>query len=231
MRYNDKTLCSAQTDSGRCRDIAIYGAGGLGRELAAMIHNINKEKPTWNLIGFFDDGRERGASVSHYGEVLGGAKEVNTWQQTLGVVIAVGSPTARRAIREGIKNTRICFPNLVYPDFAVSDPETFSIGEGNVITTHCTATVNVSIGNFNLLNGSVVFGHDDVVGDYNVFMPDSRISGEVKIGNGNLFGAGSIVIQRTRVGSGISLGAGSVLMTRPRDGKTYIGVPAKKFEF
>ena len=33
------------------------------------------------------------------------------------------------------------------------------------------------------------------------------------------------------VGDNVTLGAGSVLMTKPKDGFTYIGVPAKKFDF
>lgn len=40
------------------KDIAIYGAGGFGREVACLIERINKarETPIWNFIGFFDDG-------------------------------------------------------------------------------------------------------------------------------------------------------------------------------
>lgn len=211
------------------KDLAIYGAGGLGRELAAMIININKAEPTWNLVGFFDDGKQQGEEVSHYGKVLGGSDEVNAWTQPLCVVIAVGAPKVRRIIRNNIHNPQVSFPNLIHPDFFVSDPATFKIGEGNVITSGCSATVNVTIGDFNLLNGSVVVAHDDVVGDFNVFMPATRISGEVVIGDCNLFGAGSIVIQQLTIGNEIRLGAGSVMMTKPRDGRTYIGVPARRF--
>ena len=37
-------------------NIAIYGFGGLGREVACLLNNINKIYSEWNLIGFFDDG-------------------------------------------------------------------------------------------------------------------------------------------------------------------------------
>ena len=39
------------------KDIAIYGAGGFGREIACLIQMINKseKKPKWNIVGFFDD--------------------------------------------------------------------------------------------------------------------------------------------------------------------------------
>lgn len=213
------------------QNVAIYGAGGLGRELAALMEQVNKETPTWNLVGFFDDGRQKGSDVSHFGKVLGGAAEVNALSQPLGIIIGVGFPKLRKTIREKITNPIISFPNLIASDFKVSDPETFSIGEGNVITSDCAVSVSVNIGNFNLLNGSVVLGHDDTIGNFNVIMPAVRISGEVRIGDCNLLGVGSIVIQQLRIGNNVRLGAGSVLMTKPRDERTYIGVPAKKFEF
>jgi len=31
------------------KDIAIYGAGGFGREVACLINKINEVNPTWNL--------------------------------------------------------------------------------------------------------------------------------------------------------------------------------------
>ena len=37
------------------KDIAIYGAGGFGREVACLIKRINEKAPTWNFIGFFDN--------------------------------------------------------------------------------------------------------------------------------------------------------------------------------
>ena len=48
------------------RDIAIYGAGGLGREIACVLKKINMVTPTWNLLGFFDDGLEVGTK-NEYG--------------------------------------------------------------------------------------------------------------------------------------------------------------------
>ena len=53
------------------KDIAIYGAGGFGREVACMIKHINEsaDEPIWNLVGFFDDGKEKG-SRNEYGPCL-----------------------------------------------------------------------------------------------------------------------------------------------------------------
>lgn len=213
------------------KDIAIYGAGGFGRELACLINLVNKKIPTWNIIGFFDDGVEKGSFVSHHGNVLGGMNELNAWEKDLDIAIAIGSPSSMRYVRERIVNKQVSFPNIIHPDFEIVDPETFKIGEGNIIQQRCISSCNVTIGNFNVLNGLIGLGHDDCIGDYNILMPSLHISGEVTIGNGNLIGAGTIIIQQIKIGDGVRIGAGSVLMTKPKDGCTYIGNPAKLFKF
>lgn len=46
------------------KNIAIVGAGGFGRETACCLRAINGESPSWNLIGFFDDGVPAGTEMS-----------------------------------------------------------------------------------------------------------------------------------------------------------------------
>lgn len=212
--------------------IAIYGAGGLGREVAGGIQRINSAgKGPWEFVGFYDDNKKVGAPVSHYGVVMGGMDELNAVDEPLAIAIAVGDPLTRKLILERITNKNIYYPNLIAPSFRVLDPKTFVIGQGNIIQDSCSVTCNVTVGDFNVLNGSNVLGHDVVLGHFNVLMPGVRLSGSVGVGECNLFGVDSVVLQRIRVGNNITLGAGSVLMTKPKDGNTYIGVPAKKFEY
>ncbi len=213
------------------KDIAIFGAGGFGKEIACLINHINEKTPQWNLIGFFDDGKEKGLQISHHGKVLGGMAEINAYPDNLALAIAIGSPASLHGVRERITNNNIYFPNIIAPDFGISDTETFSIGEGNVIGHGCAVSCDVTIGNFNVFNADIVMGHDVKVGNYNVIMPDIRISGEVTIGEENLIGVGSIILQQIKVGNKVQLGAGSVLMTKPKDNGVYLGNPAKLFKF
>lgn len=213
------------------KDIAIYGAGGLGREVACLVNAINKVTPQWNLIGFFDDGNESGRIISHFGKVLGDWKKLNEWHSDLCVAICVGSPSIVKRIIERIDNPRISFPNLIHPNVRIADEETFKLGIGNIIKHDCGFSCDDIIGNFNLLNGGVVLGHDVKIGNFNTFMPDVRISGDTSIGNGNFFGVRSIVLQGQNIGNEIRLGTGSVLMTKPKDGELYIGNPAKRYKF
>jgi len=214
------------------KKIAIYGAGGFGREVAGAINRINKSKREhWEIVGFYDDNKPVGTEISHYGKVLGGMADVNKVNEPMALTIAVGNPSARKHIYESITNPLITFPNIIAPSFKVLDPDTFKIGRGNIIQDNCSVTCDVTIGDFNVLNGSDILGHDDVIGDFNVLMPGVHLSGEVSIGMCNLLGVGSIVLQQRCIGHNVKLGAGSVLMTKPKDGCTYIGVPAKKFDF
>lgn len=213
------------------KDIAIFGAGGFGKEVACLIKQINEVKPTWNIIGYFDDGKEKGSQISHYGKVLGGVAEINCFPKELAIAIAIGNPKSLRGVRERIVNDKIYFPNIIAPTFVVSDPMTFSVGEGNIIGNGCAVSCDVSIGNYNIFNADIVMGHDAKVGNFNVIMPDIRISGEVTIGDENLIGVGSIILQQVKIGNRVHLGAGAVLMTKPKDGCTYLGNPAKIFKF
>ena len=213
------------------KNIVIFGAGGLGREVACLIKRINAVDPTWNLVGFYADGIDVG-SKNEYGAVLGNVNDLAAEDNERAVAVAIGAPnTVKKIVEQLSKNPKLSFPNLISPDFNISDPDNYEMGYGNIIQRNCTISCNVKIGNFNILNTGIGLGHDACMGDYNAFMPAVKISGEVRIGNCNFFGVGSIVLQRLTVGNGIRLGAGSVLMRKAKDDNIYMGNPAKRISF
>ena len=209
------------------KEIAIFGAGGFGKEIAAILLKINERVPTWNLVGFFDDGVEEGTLISRYGNVLGGFEKLNQWSSPLSVVLAIGNPQVLELLVSKITNTNINFPNIIHPEVFFADRETLKMGKGNVVVRACSFSVDVMVGDFNQFNSISALAHDVKVGSFNVFMPLSRISGEVEIGDQNFFGISSIVLQRIRMKSNIRLAANSVLMTKPRKKGLYMGNPAK----
>lgn len=209
------------------KDLAIYGAGGFGKEVACTIQKINDIKPTWNLVGFYDRIYEKGYD-NGYGVVIGSLEEINAVDRELALIIAVGDTNVVKTVVESIHNPNITYPNIIHPSLNILDEKKFSIGRGNIIQRNCSVSCDVTIGNFNILNGSIVFGHDVTVGDYNSFMPAVRVSGCVSIGDLNFFGISSIVLQQLTIGNNVRLGAGSILMTKPKDGELYMGNPAKR---
>lgn len=214
------------------KKIAIYGAGGFGREVACLIHKINEIKPEWELIGFFDDNPSlKGKMVSHYAPCLGGLEELNAFDDELAVAMAIGNAKIVKPLINRITNDKISYPNLIHPRVNFNDFSTVKIGKGNIVQGGCFFSCDVEVGDFNVLNGSVVLGHDDKIGSYNIFMPAVRVSGQVTIGDENYFGVGAIILQQLKIGNDTRLGAGCVLMTKPKDGCLYIGNPAKKTTF
>lgn len=212
------------------KDIAIYGAGGFGREVACLIKHINRKNPQWNLVGFFDDGKKIG-DKNEYGEILGGINEVNNWKTPLAVAVAIGSPRTVSNIVEQITNPLIEYPNLFAPDIFLVDSDNISFGKGNIVSYGCLFSCNVHIGNFNTFNGFITIGHDAVIGDFNSFMPAVRISGEVKIGKMNFFGVSSVVLQQIKIGNDTVIGGNSIVIRKTSDGNTYVGNPAVKINF
>lgn len=213
------------------KDIAIFGAGGFGREIACLIIRINKKQPnTWNFIGFFDDDKEIWGSKKEYGEVLGGIAKLNAWNKELALVVTIGNPQVLHRIVDGIANPNIYYPNIIDPTVDFLDPENVRMGKGNVICAKCFVSCNVEMGDFNLYNVGDGIGHDACIGNYNVIMPNVNISGGVKIGDENMLGVKSTVLQYLKIGNQVKLGANSLLMKNTKDGLLYIGTPAKKLE-
>lgn len=212
------------------KDIAIYGAGGFGREIACLLKHINKaENNKWNLIGFFDDNKEVGFDTG-YGKVIGGMVEVNLYRKPLSLVIAIGNPKTLKLIVDKINNPIIDFPNIIAPNILFFDKDSTHMGVGNIITFGCRLSCNTSLGNFNILNGCVSLGHDTSIGDFNVLMPESRLSGEVSAIDLNLFGGKCFIAQQVKIGTNTTIGAGSVVFRKTKDNSLYLGNPAKRIE-
>lgn len=211
------------------KDIAIFGAGGFGREIACLINRINeKQESAWNLIGFFDDDENLKDAWNEYGKVLGGIETLNQWDKPLNLVIAIGNPAILEMLVGKIHNPNISFPNLIDPNVEFMDREHVEMGKGNVICMRSTISTNVKFGNFNLLNVAVGVGHDACLGDFNVVMPNVNISGGVTIGSANLFGVKSTVLQYLKVGDRVKIGAGALLMRNAKSDNLYFGIPAEK---
>lgn len=205
--------------------IAIYGAGGFGREVACLINLINEKSHEWEIIGFFDDGIDKGTK-NEYGVVLGGINEVNEYPEELAIVIAIASPRIVEKIVGNITSPKIYFPNIIAPDVIYLDKNNVKIGRGNIICSGCLLSCNVSLGDFNILNGFIPIGHDTKIGSFNSFMPSVNVSGEVIIGDRNFFGVNSVILQQIKIGNDTKIGASSLVLRKTKDRMTYIGNPA-----
>lgn len=207
--------------------IAIYGAGGFGREVLMLIQHINHAWPdTWQPIGFFDDNVPSGTLVNKL-PVLGGLLALNQYPAPLSVAMGVGWPMVRRKLVTAITNPVISFPTLIHPAVWLLPEQEVALGEGCLICQGSILTVNSSLGNHVLLNLNCTVGHDSRIGDFCSLMPAVNIAGEVVLDECVFAGTGAIVNNQLTVGSHAVLGAGAVV-TKPVLGNTTVkGVPAR----
>ena len=209
------------------KKIAIYGAGGFGRETACVINALNAEKQTWDFIGFFDDGLPVG-QTNECGEILGGITALNSYSENLAVVFSIANPAILRELVSKIKNSFIEFPNIFAPGIIFYDKDSLVIGKGNLFFFGARISCNVTIGDFNLANSAISLGHDVNLGSFNILGPMVRLSGSTTVGDGNFFGVQSTALQGVKIGSKTTIGAGSIVMRNTVDGYLYFGNPAKK---
>jgi sugar O-acyltransferase (sialic acid O-acetyltransferase NeuD family) len=209
------------------KPILIYGAGGFGKEISLLINEINEVEPTWQLLGYLDDGVSVGTEIKN-GSVLGGIDFLNNYETEIAVVFSIANPIILKKVVDKITNPKIYYPNIISPGVKFYEKKTVNIGQGNVFINGCRLSCDIDLGNFNLLNGFVVIGHDVKIGSFNIFSPSSRLSGAVTMKDQNFFGVSSIVLQGVNIGSNTKVGVMSVIMKDTKDGFLYFGNPARK---
>lgn len=191
------------------KKIAIIGAGGLGREVLGILRFINKVKPTWDIIGFFDDGCE--LSEVNSLPVLGGLEVLNKYIDEVSVVVAVGSPNVKKKIISNISNDRVNFPVIMHPSVIIYDSEFVHLGKGIVLGANTVITTNVEIHDFVFVNTGVIISHDAVINKYAMIMPSVCISAGANIGELVYLGNGVKIDRPVHVPEGKVVPIGSIL--------------------
>lgn len=209
--------------------LVIFGAGGLGREVAVLIHQINEAAaaPQWELRGFYDDVAPASTTVAGL-PYLGTAADLNAVREPLHVAVAVGSSPGRAAVVSRLTSPKLFFPTLIHPGVAHEPYQNLHLAEGCIIQQGCILTTDIRLGRFVLLNLGCTLGHDAELADFCSLMPHANVGGTAHLETGVYLGTNATVIQGIRVGAGTIVGAGAVAVRDLPAGVTAVGVPAKE---
>lgn len=213
------------------KDIIIIGAGGVGREVAFIIEEINKETPTWNILGFIDDNKEIHGKVINGYSVLGGLsylKKYGKKEEKPKVVIAIANYNVKKNIAIKINN-KFNFATIIHPEVGIHN--TVNIGNGSIIYKGVIMTTNITIGNHVIVNPKCGIGHDSIIKDYVSLLWNVNISGNDVIEEGVLIGSAATVIQGKKVGQAAIIGAGSVVVKDILSNTTNVGVPSNIIKY
>ena len=209
--------------------LAIIGAGGFGREVKMLIDQINEVKPTYEIIGFYDDDTNLPKVVNGI-PFLGTIDDLISRKDSLSVALGIGIPEIKFKIIKRLENTTFKFPSLIHPGAIVGGDEV-SIGKGTIICTGCILTCNIIIMDFVTLNLYCTVGHDTIIHSYASFMPSVNISGEVIIRESVYVGTGAKIINQLEIGENTIVGAGAVVSKSLPPNCTAVGIPAKLVKF
>lgn len=208
--------------------IAIYGSGCFGQEVYLLIDSINKSSgnSTLEFIGFFDDDIQKLGNSSKYGKIIGNVKDINQIKEPINIAIAIGNNKTLLIMRKNIDNPNIIFPNLLAPNNIFFEQDSLILGVGNIFLSNSIVSYDVRIGDFNIINTGVNFGHHAEIGNYNVINPNVQLSGNTKIGNFNSIGLNSAFLPNKMIGDSNVVVPGSIITRNFKNNNFLAGNPA-----
>lgn len=201
--------------------LAIYGYGGMGRELVEMCRDlIVRSRPGCELV-FVDDR----PSASVHGIPVLRLKELEPADE---ICISLGNPQTRRALAEQ------CAGHSFFSLFSATAiiAPTASIGEGAVFCAYTLCNDSARVGRQFQCNYFSYVAHDCVIGDFVTFAPAVKCNGNVHVGDGAYIGSGAVIRhglpdKPLRIGAGATVGMGAVVTQDVPAGETWVGNPAR----
>lgn len=206
------------------KDIVLLGSGGLAREVAWLIEQINITEQKWNILGYVSKDIP-GTKIGNY-PILGDDKWLLDRKIPTHAVCCVGEGTLRKKIIDKVqKNSKIQFPNIISRDVMLND--SINLGIGNIITKSCILTVDIKLGDFNIINLNSTIGHDCHIGSFVTLNPGCNISGNVTLCDGVTIGTGASCIQGITIYQNTTVGAGATVIRDIEANTVAVGIPAK----
>ncbi|MDU7199167.1 acetyltransferase [Phytobacter diazotrophicus] len=200
--------------------LAIYGAGGLGREVLELAMQINKLQSRWSSLCFIDDINANRQLKSH--DVLSLAL---ISPQEYEVVVAVGEPSLRKYLAEKAKDAGFNLATLIHPDAYISSDTT--IGMGSVICYGAFISCDTVIGDNVHLQPNASLGHDCCIGNHCVISSYANLAGHCIVGDLTFIGMNAVVRETSTIGAETIISMGSAVFNDIASGVIAMGNPAR----
>ncbi len=198
--------------------LAIYCAGGLGKEIVALARGVSR----WDYIIFVDDVTDadwyEGAKVYRFDEVRDLPDKVE-------FIIANGEPHTREALYQKIKAEGYSMATVLGAGCSLLP--SVEISEGCILYD-CGVSANVRIGPNVLINTKAIIGHDVVIDAHSVISAFCFLGGFTTIGKCVYMAPGSMAKDRIRIGDDAIISLGAVALRHVKEKSIMIGNPARK---
>lgn len=205
------------------KELCIYCAGEMGREIAELAEEMNKRNLVWSGISFIDD-----AGI----EVMGRYRVLHINDPyflenaaAMDIILANGKPETRKLLYEKGKEMGFSLYNLIAPSAEVSNEA--EVGDGIIISRQSIVPIGCKIGRGCYINKRVTLGHDVSIDEFSIVNPGVVVGGCVEIGRESYIASGATVRDHVRIGEHCIVGMGSNVVSDVLDNQVVMGNPAK----
>jgi sugar O-acyltransferase (sialic acid O-acetyltransferase NeuD family) len=189
--------------------VVIYGAGGHGRSLAALITAGEK----FQVVGFVDDGLDSGDFVAGL-PVLGGRKDLEALYESdvalaVNGVGGIGRPEDRLAIFYQLADAGFICPTVIHPTAFLEKSARLMSGVQVFPLAYVGTDVRVGFGS--IINTGAIVSHDVDLAPYVNLSPGATLAGGVVVGEGVLVGMRATVNLGVHIGAHAAIGNGATV--------------------
>ena len=207
----------------KTQKIVIYGAGVLGHQV--LYHIKQYCMPNVELLGFVDDTRPAGSSITDEYSTLGDITnfcKANSWKSSdIQVVFAIGHGDmgARAIALKQVRDAGLKLYSVVHPSAIVE--QSANINPGAIILAGAIIDQDVCIGEGCFVDVAVRLGDGTCAGGNNYFSAGTTTGSRVNIGSDNFFGMDVTITTDVQIGSNVFVNAKTLV---PRDVKDNLKV-------
>ena len=209
------------------KHLIIIGAGGMGRQIHFDATCSKGYGTEWDIKGFIDDNLNALSGIEYQGypPVIGTIKD---YQPDIDDVFtcSIGNVITKHKVCDLIESKGGEFINLIHKNVYLHP--SVRIGKGVIISYDAGFGVDVTIGDFCLIQSGAIIGHDVRIGNYSRIDCRVILVGGVIIGNDVTVHTNSIISHNVVVDDGAKVGAMSFVIRKVKSGTTVQGNPAKR---
>ena len=167
------------------RKLLILGAGGYGKTIADVAHQLD----IYDTIAFLDDSRKEGS------DILGSCGDVFALvEENTEVYPAFGNNEVRMRWLQSLQDAGIVVPTLVHPTAYVSPRAV--LGGGVTVLPKAVVNTGVTVKRGCIINIGALIDHDTVVEEGCHLAPGAIVKAENRIAAGSKIDSGTVVENR-----------------------------------
>jgi sugar O-acyltransferase (sialic acid O-acetyltransferase NeuD family) len=205
-------------------EVAIFGAGGLGR----LVHDTLLQGQSFRPVAFLDsDPAKHGGTIAGL-PVRGGIEHVPALRHSgvTAAIVAIGDSHTRVHLAEALRKQGMGLISALHPLASIASSA--KLGQHLVIGARTIVCAHATIGEHCVLSTGSIVEHDNVLGTGVFLHPAVRLAGGVRIDDYAILGIGACVIPYRRVGREARVEPGGVVIRDVLPGTKVTGVPATR---